>query len=335
MTDTLVRGCIIGAGYMGKTHAAAYRSIPHARITAIVDGNMEKAREIASFHDGCTIYSDWRLMLEKEKPDFVDVCLPSSMHRDAVVSSLESGSHVIVEKPFALELADIDAMISASERSGKRLMVAHVCRFIPAYVYVKQAVVEGRFGRPLFYGCFRESETPMWSWNNWLLDPSTSGGTILDLSIHDIDISNWLFGKPVRFHAFEARNPLKAGPSHVVSFIGYENGGQASIEAGQLMPKGYPFSTGYRLLLERGLLEWNTGNCENGNIGVFTDGKVEKVPLDTLPPMTANDSYTEELYQFIECLIDDTPFRITPYEARLSVETVQNLKQTIQPVSLQ
>ena len=301
MNTSTLTGCIIGAGYIGKIHAGAYLHVPSVRIVAVVDRDLDKAAVIANITGG-KAYSSWESMLEELVPDFADICLPSGLHRDAVVSALEQGMDVVVEKPFAIELSDIDAMIESSRRTGRRLMVAHVCRFMPQYVYSRDLVMSGKLGQPLFFGCWRESEMPRWSWNNWILDRSKSGGTIMDLSVHDIHVSNWLLGTPTDHSAFEVTDPLRSGPSHVVSMLSYPGGSRASVEAGHLMPKGYPFTAGFRLLFEKGILEWNTGTTKPGVLSLYSESAKEDIPVEKLLPMAGNDPYAEELAHFAECL---------------------------------
>jgi UDP-N-acetylglucosamine 3-dehydrogenase len=334
MKGKFLSGCLIGAGYMGKTHIEAYQKVSEIQITAVADNNRQRAEELASVHNA-KAYGDYREMIETEKPDFVDVCLPSRMHLDGVVTALEAGCHVIVEKPFAVELEDIDSMIATTKRTGKRLMVAHVCRFMPQYVYTRHIIEERSLGTPLFYNCWRNSETPNWSWDSWILNKSLSGGTIMDLSIHDIDIANWFFGIPKEYRAFETFHPKKEGSSHVLSVLDYSNGARASIEAGHLMPQGYPFMMGYRLLFERGTIEWNSDESDSSLIKIFTDNQQERIELDELPSLTPKnknglaDPYAEELAHFAQCLVSGEDFRIGLREARLAVETILKLKQHI------
>jgi predicted dehydrogenase len=334
MERKVLKGCLIGAGYVGKIHMEAYQKISGIQLAAVADNNREKAEELAVVHGGKG-YGDYTEMIETERPDFVDVCLPSRMHREGVITALEAGCHVIVEKPFAVDLKDIDAMIAASEHTGKRLMVAHVCRFMPQYVYAHRVIREKSLGTPLFYNCWRNSETPNWSWDGWLLDTSLSGGTIMDLSIHDIDIANWFFGIPKDHQAFETFRLRKDGPSHVVSFLSYPDGVRTSVEAGHLMPKGYPFTMGYRLLLDGGIIEWNSREDGPPILRVFTDNQKETIKLADLPSLTLKglnelaDPYAEELAHFAECLVSGEPFRIGIREARLAVETVLKLKNSV------
>ncbi|MFZ5587372.1 MAG: Gfo/Idh/MocA family protein, partial [Thermodesulfobacteriota bacterium] len=269
----VVRVGIAGAGFIGAIHAAGYAHNPRARLTAVADIRPEKAGALAAPY-GLKSYTTLDAMLAAEKLDAIDICLPSPCHREAVVKAAAAGRHILVEKPFAINLEDIDAMIAAVTASGVRLMVAHVCRFMPEYMLAKSLVVEGKLGRPLFFGAWRESATPGWSWNNWLLDRRQSGGTIMDLQIHDIDLSNWLLGEPLSFYMQEVMAPGRPGPAHVVSNLIYANGAMASLEAGHLMPASYPFTTGYRLVGEEGAVEFMSPRAGEKQVLVYRGEEV-------------------------------------------------------------
>jgi predicted dehydrogenase len=326
MQSNDLRGIIVGSGFMGRTHLEAYLKIPGVRIAAIVDRDAERAGALASLCQART-YGTLAEALEAERPSFADVCLPSRLHRDAVVAALESGADVLVEKPLAVGIEDARAMAEAELRAGRRAMVAHVCRFLPEYIFAKELIESGRLGKPLYYWAARESVKPLWSWGGWINDRAQSGGTLLDLSIHDIDVANWLLGKPVDFRAAEVVKE-KDGPAHTVSSLAYEGGARASIEACHLMPQGYPFTTSYRLLLENGFAEWRSRG-EAASLSVFTDDGEERIDLDALEPPVGCNGYLEELRHFVTCLREGRPFRIGLSEASLSVETVLKLRASM------
>lgn len=320
---------VVGAGFIGQKHAEMHNENPDVKLAAVADFRLQNAQKLVNMSGG-NAYASLRDMIAAENLNIVDVCLPTSLHKDAVVEALEAGLDVIVEKPFALNLDEIDIMVNTAKETGRRLMVAHVCRFMPEYIYAKSVVEGGELGKPLFYGAWRESATPNWSLNNWLHDKKLSGGTVMDLQIHDLDISNWFLGTPVSFYAQEVMKPGKEGPSHVISNLTYENGAAAAIEAGHLMPQTYPFTTGYRLIFEKGVLE--CGDSENGEklIRITTDKGVKLIKVAELYETAKNDPYGEELKHFTSSILNGEGFKISVSEARLAVETVRKLIQSIE-----
>ncbi len=315
---------VVGAGYMGKKHIECYLNIDSVTLMGVVDQDTSKGKALAALGN-CRCFESLDACFASQKPDFVDICLPSNMHREAVINALSNGCDVIVEKPFAVELDDIDAMIKAEQQNKRRLMVAHTCRFMPQYLYAKNIIFSGELGSPLTASFNRESENPGWSWNNWLRNKKASGGTILDLSIHDIDLANWFFGVPDSFNAYETSSGKSPGTSRVRSVLSYPSQACADIVANHLMPKGYPFTAAYQIIFEEGVLEWNTINCRQGCILKYSGEKRIDIPVSDEFPNLRKDPYEEELAAFADCLMHNKPFPISTEEARLAVSTVKKL----------
>lgn len=321
-----VRIGIVGAGFIGRIHYNAYKKVNEAQVTAVADKRKEYARQLADSTD-IRVYSSLDEMLAGEQLDVLDVCLPTALHKKAVLAGCRVGLDIIVEKPFALNLDDIDEMIEGAEKCNCRLMVAHVCRFIPEYIFARSIIEEENLGRPLFFGAWRNSPTPDWSWKNWLLNPELSGGTIMDLQIHDIDLSNWLLGKPAGFYAQEVKKTGLTGPGHVISNIKYRET-MATLEAGHLMPASYPFTTGYRLLLEQGVVEAarRDGKCR---VELISKKGRERISLSKLSSESGDDPYAAELNHFIKALLTGSQFKISLDDARLAVETARKLMESL------
>lgn len=333
-TDRKLKGLIMGAGFMGSTHLNCYGSDSRVQILGIVDTDIGKARSLAARWNLKPFLSIEQAYEYFEDIDFVDVCLPSSFHKTAVVKAFACGANVIVEKPISVSIEDANDMITASNNAGKRLMVAHVCRFMPQYAYAKRIIESLRLGKPFAFSAFRESEAPSWSWNNWFQNRELSGGTLLDLSIHDIDIANWFLGQPAKYKAFISTIKEKSGSECITSSISYMNGGHATIIASHLMPKGYPFSAGFRLVFEGGCIDWNNGMAPNGFLMISSDNKQEIVNIEKEFPKSFANPYEAELNSFISCLISGAPFIIKPEEALLALKTVQSLYDNSEELSV-
>ena len=320
---------VIGLGFMGKKHIECYLKMDNVNLAAVADVNIESIKKEIDYKFG--IYKTIEEMLESETLDAVDVCLPTIFHKEAVVKALNYGVNVIVEKPFALQTADIDEMIECSIKNNKRLMVAHVCRFTAEYIFAKKILDSNDLGKPLFYYSCRNSATPKWSVNNWLADKKFSGGTVMDLQIHDIDIANWLLGEAVDYKMVEVNNPLlgTANFGHVVSTIKYRNNSVAVLEAGHLMPQVYPFTTTFRLVCEKGVLEFSKGYNSYISFVMYKDNEIIDMTDEYKLKHSEDDPYLAELVHFVECVINNKEFAITTTEARNAVNTVNMLKENV------
>ena len=238
---------LLGSGFMASTHAAAYAEL-RSKAKVLVVAGLEHDR-VAALADslGAQATDDWEAALATPGVELADVCLPTPLHRPVAERALAAGHHVLLEKPLALSLEDADAIGAAAAASGRVLMVGHVLRFVPEIAELRRLVAAGELGRPLAVSAMRLSAPP--DWNDWMLDAARSGGTLVDLAIHDLDVIGSLLG-PAR-HVV-ARGV--AGGRHVSALVTHE-GGEATVEGSHAMPGSYPFTARMRVLCERGVLE--------------------------------------------------------------------------------
>ncbi len=124
-----LRVVLVGAGTMGRIHAEAYRQIPEAVLTAVVDPGPAGAELAARY--GVAAFR--RLDDVVATYDVLDVTVPTAWHPSLVVAGLAAGRAVLCEKPIALTLDDADRMLDAANRAGGRLGVGHVVRYFPEH----------------------------------------------------------------------------------------------------------------------------------------------------------------------------------------------------------
>jgi predicted dehydrogenase len=235
---------LLGGGFMARTHAAVYASLTDRAQVRVVCA-LKGADAIAAGL-GAETSSDWEAAIAAPGIDAVDICLPTPLHRPVAERALRLGRHVLVEKPLALSLEDADAMSAAAAASGRVLMVGHVLRYFPEIIELRRLTAE--FGGARAVSALRLSAPP--DWNEWMLDPERSGGTLVDMMIHDFDIAGALLGPALRVTAVAT-----AGGRHVDAIVEHERG-DAAIEGSHAMPASYPFTAGLRVLCgDGGVLE--------------------------------------------------------------------------------
>lgn len=300
---------ILGAGFMGATHAAGWRALgPRARVHWVSSRSGQKAARVAKTVEAQPT-TDLLAPITDRAVQAVDVCLPTFLHREACERAFEAGKHVLLEKPLALTREDADAILAAAARSRRVLVVGLVLRFFPEYVEIERLVRSGALGRPRMVSTYRLSPAP--DWNDWMHDPALSGGPAVDLLIHDFDQMNWLLGRPRQVVA-RAAAAEGCPPGHVVASLEYD-GGQALAEGSLMMPRSYPFSAGMRVLCEKGVLEhgFRAGPAEGGgNIGGEMTRFLRLYPAFGGPetiPVEAFDSWAAEIAYFAECVAEARP----------------------------
>ncbi len=325
----MIRMGLLGAGFMGSTHAAIYDRLSDSELVAVGDANRALADELAGKY-GARAYYDIEALLAADDIDAVDVCLPTFLHERCVVGAAQAGKHVLCEKPVALSLEQVDNMMAAVERAGVSAMVGQVIRFWPEYVAIRDLLTSGALGEPRAITASRLSAPP--AWGNWFKDPKLSGGAVLDLHVHDLDFVYWLLGMPETVYAVGLQGEMGAW-DHVTTSLAYP-GSIAVVEGSFLMPEGFPFQMLFRLFGSEATVEYRFRVL--GQVGeraqaerelqLYRPGK----PAESIP--TADkDAYFNELEYFVSCLAAGRqPEIATLPEAREVLRVALSARQSLE-----
>ncbi len=167
---------VVGVGHMGVHHARVYSELPESELVAIVDVNLELAREIARKY-GCAAYS--RIDEVKDHIDAASIAVPTVYHRKVAEPLLARGIAVLVEKPIAPDVPEATALLECSEKYKALLQIGHSERFNPVVMALKRMEIV-----PKFIETHRISPFTF---------RSADIGVVFDMMIHDIDIVLNLF----------------------------------------------------------------------------------------------------------------------------------------------
>jgi myo-inositol 2-dehydrogenase/D-chiro-inositol 1-dehydrogenase len=227
-----VRFGLVGFGAWGLQHARAIAKTRGAELVAIVSRSEENQKAARSAHPNATLHTDLRVMLDKERPDVVDIVLPSHLHFEAARLALESGAHVLLEKPMCLNLPDCDKLLALAREKQRLLSVGHEFRLSSLWGRVKEMV--GRLG-DLRYCLIELWRRPYrQGTGNWRYNINEVGSWILEEPIHFFDLARWYFeasGTPVSVVA-HASNKRPESPELLDNFsamLCFSNGGYAVI----------------------------------------------------------------------------------------------------------
>lgn len=203
-----IRVGIIGLGFMGRTHLAAYRSAAPAgfdcRLIAVADVNPGSATPAGNLGPsqapldltGIARHDSAAELLARDDLDLVSICTPTDTHADLAIAALAGGKHVLLEKPVALLPADVVRTQAARAASSRLCMPAMVMRFWPGWTHLHDCIKDQRHG-PLRSATFtRLGSRPAWN-PDFYHNPARSGGALFDLHIHDADFILWCLGQPV------------------------------------------------------------------------------------------------------------------------------------------
>jgi UDP-N-acetylglucosamine 3-dehydrogenase len=301
---------ILGAGNMGRTHAEAYTNIPGVEIAAIVGRREAWVREVAA-QFGIVASTDPWSVLDDDSIDTIDVCYPSSVHREYVVAALERGRHVFCETPIALSLEDADAMIDMAHAHDRILMVALLMRFVADNVYIHDTVVSGRLGRPLAAFANRRC-APYWSPEQ--LRDQIYAEPVIELGTFDFDYLNWLFGMPTAVFGTGVVGSTGA-VEHAFISLEFGEDVRGLVEASAMMPRSFPFSTSVRVVCEKGALELDFRFVDGPESILTHYPKKGQAEVLNVP---GHNPYEEECRYFVRCVRGEAD------PALLSTEAARN-----------
>jgi predicted dehydrogenase len=299
----MTRVAIVGYGFMGRTHYGAWKKCRGAKVVAICDsnlaqlntkvvGNIKGAADNSKLPRTIKIYADYDEMLAAGGFDVVDLTVPTPLHAPMSIKALNAHFHVLCEKPMALNLADADAMLAASVRAGRFLLIAHCVRFDPAYSYLYTLIQSKKYGRLIAADFSRFMSNPRWAAQgaSWVQEESKSGGLYLDAHIHDVDYILSIFGVPQRMRS-RAHFSKRGTPDHLISEYTYTDGKLITSDCSFAAATSFLFQATARVFFERAT--------------VILDSK-SKTPLTVYPmegksfspKLSANTAYDEEIRYF-------------------------------------
>ncbi len=199
-----------------------------AQVVAVCDKNPKAVQNIVE-KSGAKGYSSFEDLLGDPSVDAVDICLPHNLHGPVALAALSAGKHVIVEKPFTIDLMQADQVIAEAKARKLKLMAAENMRFIKAYQVAKQLVDSDVIGdicyvRGYTGGPNDDSSDP----SNWRIRAAESGGgTMMDDGIHCFYLFRWFVGDVKSVYAVTTKyrkNSISEVEDNAVGTLKFSNG---------------------------------------------------------------------------------------------------------------
>lgn len=201
---------IIGCGVVARKHLKGARYHQNSRqtieVVAAVDtrpGAAEKMLQSAGFDEKeiskIRIFSDYQEMLAEVKPDVVAITTPSGSHAAIGLAAIDTGAHVLIEKPLTLSLREADEILERARLKNRQVAVGHIYRFFPLVQAVQADMASGRFGQVL-YGDVKVRwghDQAYYDQAAWRGTWNQDGGALMNQSVHALDLMTWLLGQPV------------------------------------------------------------------------------------------------------------------------------------------
>ncbi len=311
-----IKVAIIGSGFIAEHHCYSYNMNQNVEVIGMASLLEEEARELMKkFNIPGKPYKDYHDLLKLEC-DAISICLPNFLHKDVTIDVLNSGSHALIEKPFARTISEGEKMLDAENSSNRKIFYCENNMYAPTFVKIKEIVDEGGIGK-IYMGRGKEQHSGPHS--EWFYKKEKSGGgALIDLGIHDIACLIWYLGCDVKEVFCQTKTIVpdrgKFGKCDVednaVGVLYFENDAQIVIEESWTAPGGYDMR--FELFGTEGQIKAAPTN--NNLINVYSEKgygyAVEKASTTAgwtfpIPEEAWNFGYPQEIKHFVECIINN------------------------------
>jgi predicted dehydrogenase len=306
-----LRIAVVGAGILGRRHARVFDEMDGVRLVAVASRSPDSAGTLAAAH-AVPAYTDLERMFAEVPCDAVAVATPDPLHFRPVMTALEAGLHVLVEKPLATTLPEAHAMVAEAGRRGLVLQVNYSQRRVPEFAWIREQVAAGVIGRPAMIQSSKQDTifvpTRMIPW-------AAATSPIWFMSSHELDLVSWFLGaRAVQVRAQEQRGVLEglgiAAHDGVDALVAWDTGATAAFHSSWVHPETWP-----HLVTERFTIIGDEGMIHYENRGRRVDcyTRAGGRTVEFTGPQTATEvdgrirgAFTETLADFHRCIVTGT-----------------------------
>lgn len=215
-----LKTAVIGVGYLGKFHAEKYATLDNSELVAVVDVDTDAAQVIANKH-GAEALTDYKSLLGKV--DAVSIAAPTTLHHKIARDFLEHGTHVLIEKPIAVTVAEADDLIERAQANNLLIQVGHLERFNSALLGLDDVLEKPKFIESNRIAPFNPRATDV--------------NVVLDLMIHDIDIILDIVKSDIKDMRVSGTDVLTQSTDIANARLEFENGCVANVTASRVSAK--------------------------------------------------------------------------------------------------
>lgn len=318
MTNGILNVGVISCSTMAHGHMLAVRSDPRANLAAICDIDEEKLNAVGDEFGITARYTDYRELIKQPGLDAVIIVTPDQFHRPMVEAALDAHLHVLCEKPLALTREDMNAIVTAGRKSGRKLMVGQICRFTPGFIKAKELVDAGRIGELYFVESeYAHDYNRIISQNSWRSDPLRNG--VVGGGCHAVDLLRWFAGDPVEVNAYGIHKMLPMVPYDDcnIAIMRFDSGiiGKVFVSTG--CKRNYTMRT--VLYGTRGTIICDNTSPEITLFEVTEEDPNSFTTPQPIPVDIANHNTFGEFRAFADCILNDTD---VPMSAEQGARTI-------------
>jgi len=295
---------VIGAGHLGSIHAKIYKQIPACTLVGVCDTNPASLKAVCGSLR-VPGYSDYHELFGKI--DAASIAVPTLLHHQVARDFLEKDMHLLVEKPFTVDLKQADDLIEIAKEKNLILQVGHIERFNSAFC-ATQKIIQN----PKFIECHRLSVFP---------NRSLDVGAVLDIMIHDIDIVLGLVNSPLERVESVGVNVLTPFEDIANARLTFKNGCIANLTASRVSDE---VMRKIRIFQKDTYISLDYKNAE-ASVYRRIQGKISKERL----PIEKEQPLQKELASFVDCVINKKPPLVSGPVAREALAVALEIQNQI------
>lgn len=295
-----LKGAVVGVGYLGHFHAQKIKSHPMAELIGVCDFSLTQAQKIASDLNTKVFEKPNQLI---GQVDFVHVVTSTQAHHEMSQLFLENKIPVLVEKPIAATISQAQELCALAKKNQTIFTVGHIERFNPAFQYLKEHSQGIRYLEMNRLAPFRSRGSDV--------------SVLHDLTIHDMDLLNWIFNSKIKKHSVTGSNVVRPTIDDVSIRLELENGTQVTINNSRIYPN---IQRNFRFVKNNEVQVVNTATLEVEMVKPLTEDPYQTVTKHTLEK---KDALALEVDHFIRAVRGEHPVMITGEEALLALKQVE------------
>lgn len=224
MIDNRVRFVVVGFGHIGKRHADMVSRNEECELVAVVDTDAAIAAQVAAIYN-VPFFTSWHDFKSSGiQADVANIATPNGLHAANAIEAIESGCHVVIEKPLALTTADCDAVLECVKKNGRQVFCVMQNRYSPPMQWLKELLSDAVLGRVYIVDvhCYWNRDSRYYTGDTWKGTDNLDGGTLFTQFSHYVDLVYWLFGDlqniSARFNNFNHNGVIGFEDSATVIF---------------------------------------------------------------------------------------------------------------------
>ncbi|MBD3638423.1 MAG: Gfo/Idh/MocA family oxidoreductase [Crocinitomicaceae bacterium] len=194
--DQIIKFAIVGCGHIGKRHAAMIQRNSEAQLIALVDTDKKENLNLEEFSD-VPFFQDMDDLISSDlQYDVVCICTPNGLHAEQAKKAIESGHHVVCEKPMGLSKDNCENVIYTALQHSKQVFCVMQNRYSPPSLWIKEVIDKKLLGNIFMVqlNCYWNRDDRYYKRDGWKGTKDLDGGTLFTQFSHFVDIMYWLFG---------------------------------------------------------------------------------------------------------------------------------------------